>query len=563
MSRNEREQRDWLDRELDQLAGRAASTRSGAEPEGAYGLAATARHLNDLSAQQRQTPDEQFVRRLERELMPSRDLSLASHRWGAMTAPEHSYGKRLPVRSRRRVQLTFLSAALSTALLLAVVGVTAFVVLRGGTQDDSHPTMAAVVPLATPEPTAEMSELPEGFDWQRLPPAFESATFGGLAVANGTVYRLITYDAFIGSESFEGVAALNAGDGTEAWRLPTSWVRATILADESGVYFVAQPDSLVSVDPRTGAILWDAAFSRPVVGTALRDGVVYVWDESNTMTAIDVANGEAIWQTPTDNQGEQQSAADGLAAPEVRPTIGETVVAMISADGTLYVFDRASGEVAWEQAGFDQLYSRLTITDDVLFVLTDPDPRSGESPSLDGIGIDLDDGAVKWEITVAGPLIQPVAPGGTEQFHLIADSVTSIKTGATATRTPMVDLALTESPWPTPSAEERAQFRPGGGDNVFGIDAQTGEVVWIRSSNAAAFVMLTTSPGSSEGVWAVTGDGQVVKLAGESGLILGSPTKIGQPIVGLAVGSGTEGTFAQLRGGTLVAFGAIPFSEQG
>jgi hypothetical protein len=75
---------------------------------------------------------------------------------------------------------------------------------------------------------------------------------------------------------------------------------------------------------------------------------------------------------------------------------------------------------------------------------------------------------------------------------------------------------------------------------------------------------LYVSNSSSESLWALTYDNTVIRLAGETGIILDPPlVGIPDPIIRLAVGSLEEGAVAETRGGTIYGFGQMPFEQQG
>jgi outer membrane protein assembly factor BamB len=386
--------------------------------------------------------------------------------------------------------------------------------------------------------------LPEGVDWQLQMPEGESLDFGGMAYANGTVYRLLATTRFV------GVEAVDAANGTVEWQIAKEWSGKGIVADDTGVYFVSRPTQLVAIDPATGADRWAADFAAPVVSSALDDGVLYVWDVSNTLTALDATTGEETWQTAV------PSSAD-TTMPEAIPAVGEDVVVMVDAGGTVHAFDRASGEVAWSVPGFDGAHTRLTIELDRLFVLSGGEPSGDGAPNLTGTGIDLATGDVMWEIGVTGTLLQPVGSEDTF-FYVIGDSITP---AAGSTSTPYADYSECCAYWAgSPDSEEPAY----GGSHVFGIDTETGEEIWSRSTKAGGFVALVTTFPGSGALFAVTSDGHVIQLQRETGGILPDPIQVGGTVHSVISGGATEaGYFVTLLDGTLRAFGAVPASEQG
>jgi outer membrane protein assembly factor BamB len=372
-----------------------------------------------------------------------------------------------------------------------------------------------------------------------------------MAHANGTVYRLLATTRFV------GVEAVDAATGTVEWQIAKEWSGKGIVANDAGVYFVSRPTQLVAIDPATGADRWAADFAAPVVSSALDDGVLYVWDASNTLTALDAMTGEEIWQMTAPGDGGPQSTAAGTTMPEVVPAIGENVVVMVNAGGTVHAFGRATGEIAWSVPGFDGVNTRFAIELDRLLVLSGGVPTGNGTPNLTGTGIDLATGNVLWEIGVTGTLLQPVGSEDTF-FYLIGDSITPV---AGATSTPYADYSECCAYWAgSPDSEEPAY----GGSHVFGIDAETGEVIWSRSTKAGGFVALVTTFPGSGALFAVTSDGHVIQLQRETGGILPDPIQVGGTVHSVISGGATEaGYFVTLLDGTLRAFGAVPASEQG
>jgi outer membrane protein assembly factor BamB len=570
------------------------------EPDLPADAAETARYLDRLYAQQRREPDERFVQRLEQRLMSTSYRPLTAAKPHPNSSPwEHSRRTDLaPLRAPRHQRPSLLASVLSLAVLVALIAGAGFVAWRALSPGQSDPTPTVTLGQSSPTHAANGSPPPASdvIAWQRDLPAIQFADFGGMALADGLVYRLITIDAQLENDSFEGVEAIRADTGEIAWRYVSHWNRYRgLAADDAGVYFISSPDRIDALDANGGDPRWSRQLDERIISIALADGVLFAWDESNTMTAIDVTDGRVVWETASGDSTKPEATEDGYVLSLLQPAVGTTNVAIISANGALYAFDRKTGEVAWSTPGFDPVRSYVTVTDDVLFALTHAEPAPDEVKIPDepmiGTGIDLDDGSVMWAMSVSGPLTQPVAPGGTEQFHLIADDVGPLPdasalgtpgnapVGTEPTITPIVDSAAAGGIWPTHTAAPRDGASsdeqgssvygdpPGsdpGGDNVYGIDAQTGHVVWIRSSaTGVGFALLATSSTSSEGIWALTYDGQVVRLAGEYGGFLGVPISVGLPITSVVVGSPEQGIIAEVRGGTLVAFGGRPSSEQG
>jgi hypothetical protein len=104
-----------------------------------------------------------------------------------------------------------------------------------------------------------------------------------------------------------------------------------------------------------------------------------------------------------------------------------------------------------------------------------------------------------------------------------------------------------------------------GGPRLFAIDIPTGQIVWIRTSASADFTGFVDDPMWRTGR-ALTANGELVSPAGGTGHIDGAPLDLGAPVLMAIAPTGPMsaiGSFATLSDGTLVAFGGIPFSQQG
>jgi outer membrane protein assembly factor BamB len=459
--------------------------------------------------------------------------------------------------------MTRFATAVSTALLVAMIGAAAFFIFRVNAPSTSNPTpanLAAVSPSGTPEPTATLpaatpetindaAKLPPGVDWALRLPQGESVDFGGMTYANGTVYRLLA------TSSFVGVEAVNSQRGTLEWKVAKEWSGQGIVAGEAGVYFTGTLNQIVAIDPGSGADLWQVAFNRPVVSMALSDDTLYVWDQSSTMTALDANTGATVWQTaaPTSTSDATPSAAANAPLSAPAPIAGEDFVAMIGADGTLHAFHRTSGGLLWSVPGFDGSSARLAIDQQTLFVL------SGDR-QLTGTGIDFTTGKVKWTIGISGVLRQPVATNE-HFFYLIGDEITSTSDIAPA-GTALADYSECCAYWP--GSKAAGFVSTDGESHVFGIDSNSGGVIWSRSTKAGGFTALITIFPQSGGLSAITADGHVIQLQRETGGILRDPLQLGGDVASAISGGSTEaGNFATLTDGSLVAFGGVPRSEQG
>jgi outer membrane protein assembly factor BamB len=277
----------------------------------------------------------------------------------------------------------------------------------------------------------------------------------------------------------------------------------------------------------------------------------------NVLTAVDSVTGTVIWEF----QASPTNPPDTLRPASPDPIVVGDRVVMIDGAGIVHAIDRQSGEIAWSQGGFAGMDARMAWQKGVLFVLASS--REGE---LTGTALDLDTGEPLWTIGLNGPLFQPVALNETF-FYLIADEVTETS-ALDATYDPIEDHSgsgLQQWIGSKASLEDDA-----GGSHIFGIDANTGEVIWLRSSMAGGFVQLMSGCPNDHycPFSALTSDGQLISLAGDNGAIINDPTLYpevfgGIPKVVRDYGFGELGSFATLEDGALISYGATPFNEMG
>lgn len=429
---------------------------------------------------------------------------------------------------RRRVR-SGVMAAVAVALLAAVVGAGAFIAVRGDDRGDGRPEMLAAVGASPTgegtESTRELVELPAGTTLPLSVAEGDAFGMGGMAATSGGIYRLVA------TASFTGVEGVHADSGAVWWRLSTPWSGAGIVAGGFGVVVVTDPNRLVALDPSTGGDVWTFTFDRPVVSMALQDAdlnddVLYVWDESSTMTALDSGTGETIWRRTTGDPGGPQSSGDGHAMPGIRPAIGDEAIVMVAANGTLNAFDRASGEPLWSLPGFDGIETRIVINFGRLLALSETGAVGDPAGSLTATGIDLATGTVDWRLGVSGVLTQPAASEETF-FYLIGDRVSTFPDGGEITPR-YVDYDACCAAWTVPAeapagAVDGSDAGGAGGTHVFGIDTASGQVIWSRSTKAGNFVAAKTFFPQSGGLFAVTSDGQVIWIQRETGGILEPP----------------------------------------
>jgi outer membrane protein assembly factor BamB len=460
--------------------------------------------------------------------------------------------------------------ALIIALIVASAG--AFFVMRGGETPGSDSRRYAAMG-GTPEATAgqdisaTFAQEPMA-NWSiPFPAGTVEATTGKAVVRNGFVYRQLRHESNSEDGYFNGVQAIDAVSGEIAWTNNNTWVRTFFTADESHVYSTQVANMIVAHDALTGEEVWSTDFTGSIVSAALYDEVIYVWSTTHEMVALEAATGETIWTSGVESAGIFEILPEGNPLVMFDVVADEDVVAAVTADDKIVAFDRKSGEILWQAEGYNPVRTQLATTNGVLLSIQIEDTGQTvvDSPTRHAVGFDLASGEVLYGLTIDGPFSTIVTPGGTEMFHLIANEV---QTGDSpdATGRLVVDFEYNGSNglWTAPEGPgPYGDNPPSGADFVFGIDAATGQVNWKRSAIGEGFAGLFSSYASSERLWALTYDNQIVLLNGEQGMILDPPVTLENAVKNLVPGTVEEGIAVELLGGTLIGYGAVSRDQQG
>ncbi len=430
-------------------------------------------------------------------------------------------------------------------------------------------TVSAIAPeLANLEP--QPVNLAGNLDWS-MPLGGQLVDFGGMAYGEGLVFRLI--DAGTGPQ----IEATFAATGQPAWALPFDWSTDQLVADlgpdphdpaqtwtgSGNIFAVDTENRLIAVDGATGALAWQHAFADPIVSMTYDAGTLYVWDESGTMSALLPQDGKLLWSTTAGSAIGPQGNELGMPVPASTTT----TIAMVDAEGILHAFSKETGDVLWSAPGFDGTNTRLVRQGNAAYdqqewfvALSANGPQQDDgSFAMTLSGLLAETGERRWDDYVTGPLVQPVATNETMVF-VVGNGAETGK--SVAQSTPIVDgeshnhYVWTGSGEPAPD---------GGGQRIFALDVDTGQIVWIRTTAAGGFTNLSTTFPNSGALTAVTTDGLLVSPSRGNGSIDGEPLALGGPVLTIATSgeTGAIGSFATRSDGTLVAFGGTPVSQQG
>lgn len=211
-----------------------------------------------------------------------------------------------------------------------------------------------------------------------------------VAVADGTVYL-----GYRGSTSSQ-LVAFDAGDGSELWAegLGTEVTSAPAVA--GGTVYVGGADyRLHARDAATGEERWTFETTAQVATPAVRDGVVYV--PENTTTAGEDGGYRATdyGQIYAVEDGEERWQFDAGGAILLAPAVTDDAVYVGSVDGSVSRLARDDGSEVWGFETGDAVMSAPVVAGDTVYVGSD-----------DGAvyALDAGDGTERWTFEVGEPV---------------------------------------------------------------------------------------------------------------------------------------------------------------
>ncbi|MFJ3171677.1 PQQ-binding-like beta-propeller repeat protein [Streptomyces roseus] len=157
-------------------------------------------------------------------------------------------------------------------------------------------------------------------------------------------WSMAVADGRIHASDGPSLYALDAGDGSERWRLNTeAWVYA-LRADRGTVVTATRGGGVQGWEASNGQKLWELTgaqsdFETPEAAPVLHDGTVYVWQDAR-LRALDARSGRESWSYPVGD-----AASCGNVPVRVTPAPDGNVY--VAAGTRVLSVDRASGRVRW------------------------------------------------------------------------------------------------------------------------------------------------------------------------------------------------------------------------
>lgn len=157
-------------------------------------------------------------------------------------------------------------------------------------------------------------------------------------------WSMAVSDGRIHASDGPSLYALDAGDGSERWRLSAdAWVYA-LRADRGTVVTATRGGGVQAWESSSGHKLWELTGAQSEFETAeaapvLHDGTVYVWQDAR-LRALDARSGRESWSYPVGD-----AASCGNVPVRVTPAPDGNVY--VAAGTRVISIDRASGRVRW------------------------------------------------------------------------------------------------------------------------------------------------------------------------------------------------------------------------
>ncbi|MDG2303541.1 MAG: PQQ-binding-like beta-propeller repeat protein [Candidatus Binatia bacterium] len=178
----------------------------------------------------------------------------------------------------------------------------------------------------------------------------------------------------------------------------------------NGVVYATSNGGSYAIDADSGEVLWENRDLPATSSAAYHDGVLYIHTKIGLISAVNPADGEVIWQTPSDTN----RVTSGYSSPIVvddfilvgASSIEEGVVAEgATFRGGVIALDRETGEQRWRHYTAIPPYNGATVWSTVtvdlearhVFGTTGNNYTGDGGPNSDSIfALDLDSGELVW-----------------------------------------------------------------------------------------------------------------------------------------------------------------------
>ena len=281
-----------------------------------------------------------------------------------------------------------------------------------------------------------------------------------LTVSNGTVYAGTTG---------QRVVAVEGTTGDIRWTGPLNGVvSAEPVVANGAVYAGMRGGNVQAIDAASGEQAWSSQVNGTVaVGVSVADETVLVASNAG-LTAVDAATGEQTWAVGFDGAV--------FSPPSVSDGTAYVATLNVSSGATsLHAIDARTGEQRWTyetaQAG-----SRVTVTDDTVYVGGTVGDPGGDGPTSRLTAITSEGGDSRWSVTVNGTIsVSPVASNDTVSIGTTAGAVHAVAATSGERRWTVSTDDTVKAPLVVSDGRLYAGTQ---GGLLAGLNATTGEEEW-------------------------------------------------------------------------------------
>jgi outer membrane protein assembly factor BamB len=234
-----------------------------------------------------------------------------------------------------------------------------------------------------------------------------------------------------------------------AWNYTTAGAVISSPSIVDGVVYVGSQDTyLYALNADSGSLVWKFKTNDYIVSSpAVADGKVYTGGDDGYVYCLDAQTGEMKWKTFVNGDLEYTY---GSLVLKSSPAVVGSVVYVGSLDGYLYALDTVNGSIVWRYNTAGYILSSPAVDGGAVY-FTSEKPTTGVLYKLDAAS-----GALIWSLPIP---FEHQFTGGTEMMG-------------------------------SPSVAAGMVFVPADLRNYYGVDAQTGKVVWtFNEPDAAEFIV--------------------------------------------------------------------------